>query len=81
MGKSSARNLLRLVEDESGRRRMGAKARAAILSRQGATERNYVLLQSLLRSESGRPPVTGSGGSHAAAGSAECPPDAPATGL
>ena len=76
-----ARHLLRLVEDEAGRRRMGAKARAAILSRQGATERNYVLLQSLLRSESGRPPVTGSGGAHAAAGSAECPPDAPATGL
>ena len=50
-----ARHLLRLVEDESGRRRMGMKARAAILSRQGATERNYTLLQSLLRSGSERP--------------------------
>lgn len=43
------RHLVRLVEDESGRRRMGAKARAAILSRQGATERNYALLEPLLR--------------------------------
>ena len=50
-----ARHLLRLVEDESGRRRMGMKARAAILSRQGATERNYTLLQALLRSGSERP--------------------------
>ena len=52
-----ARHLLRLVEDESGRRRMGAKARAAILSRQGATESNYALLQPLLRSKTERPPA------------------------
>ena len=50
-----ARHLLRLVEDESGRQRMGLKARAAILSRQGATERNYALLQPLLRSGAKRP--------------------------
>ena len=43
------RHLLRLIEDETGRRRMGEKARAAILSRQGATERNYALLRPLLR--------------------------------
>ena len=76
-----ARHLLRLVEDESGRQRMGMKARAAILSRRGATERNYTLLQPLLRSGSERPPATGSGGPHAAAGSVECPPGAPAAGL
>ena len=76
-----ARHLLRLVEDESGRQRMGMKARAAILSRQGATERNYTLLQPLLRSGSKSPPVTGSGGPQAAAGSAECSPGAPTAGL
>ena len=48
-GEEISRNLLRLVEDEAGRRRMGEKARAAILSRQGATERNYALLRPLLR--------------------------------
>ena len=46
-----AERLLRLIEDESGRRRMGMKARAAILNRQGATERNYTLLHPLLRSK------------------------------
>lgn len=56
-----ARHLLRLVEDESGRQRMGMKARTAILSRQGATERNYTLLQPLLRSASERPPAAGFG--------------------
>ena len=76
-----ARHLLRLVEDKSGRQRMGMKARTAILSRQGATERNYTLLQPLLRSASERPPVKGSGGPHAAAGSAESSPGAPAAGL
>ena len=76
-----ARHLLRLVQDGAGRRRMGGKARAAILSRQGATERNYTLLQALLRSGSERPPVTGSGGPHATAGSVECPPGAPAARL
>ena len=56
-----SRHLLRLAEDESGRRRMGVKARAAILSRQGATERNYALLQPLLRSKTERPPAPGFG--------------------
>ena len=54
-----AQLLLRLVEVESERRRMGTKARAAILSRQGATERNYTLLQPLLRSGSERPSSPG----------------------
>ena len=60
-GEELACHLLRLVEDESGRRRMGAKARVAILSRQGATERNYALLQPLLRSKPKRPPAPGAG--------------------
>ena len=76
-----ARYLLRLVEDDAGRQRMGAKARAAIASRQGATERNYALLQPLLRSGAERPPVPGSGGHHATAGSAAGPPGAPAAEL
>ncbi len=54
-----ARHLLRLVEDEAGRRRMGVKARAAILNRQGATERNYALLEPLLRSKTEGPPAPG----------------------
>ena len=52
-----ARHLLRLVEDEAGRRQMGAKGKAAIVSRQGATERNYALLQPLLRWETEHPPA------------------------
>ena len=77
-GEELACHLLRLVEDESGRRGMGAKARTAILSRQGATDRNYTLLQALLRSGSELPPVKGSGGPHATAGPVECHPGAPA---
>ena len=60
-GGELARHLLRLVGDESGRRRMGTKAKDAILSRQGATERNYALLQALLRSEVEGTPSSGNG--------------------
>ena len=56
-----ARHLLRLVEDPPARRRMGERARAAIVSRRGATGRNYTLLQSLLRADSGRRPAPSEG--------------------
>ena len=56
-----ARRLLRLIEDESGRRRMGTKAKDAILSRQGATQRNYALLQPLLGSGTERRSGSGFG--------------------
>lgn len=48
-----ARHLLQFVEDEAGRRRMGERARAAISSRQGATQKNYALLRPLLRPQTG----------------------------
>ena len=73
-----ARHLLRLVEDDAGRRRMGEKARAAILSRQGATERNYALLQPLLRSKTERPPAPDVGTATAAQGAVG--PDSPRKG-
>ena len=53
-----ARCLLRLVEDEPGRRRMGERARVALSSRQGATEKNYALLRPLLKAEAGRSPAS-----------------------
>ena len=43
-----ARHLSGLVEDDAVRRRMAERARTVILSRQGATEKNYALLQPLL---------------------------------
>ena len=45
-----ARHLLRLAENDTERGRMGERARAAIASRQGATEKNYALLRPLLLS-------------------------------
>ena len=48
-----ARALLPLLDDGAARREMGARAREVILGRQGATERNYALLRSLLASDPG----------------------------
>ena len=45
-----ARALLPLLDDGAARREMGARAREVILGRQGATERNYALLRTLLAS-------------------------------
>ena len=46
-----ARALLPLLEDPAARRKMGARAREVILSRQGATERNYALIRPLLATQ------------------------------
>ena len=62
-----ATQLIRLVEDDAERCRMGEQARAAIASRQGATEKNYALLRPLLFSEDER--ASGLGFSAPSAGS------------
>ena len=54
-----ARHLTALAENDTERVRMGERARAAIGSRQGATEKNYALLRPLLLSEDGRAPDPG----------------------
>ena len=68
-----ARQLIRLAEDDTGRRHMGERARVAIASRQGATEKNYALLQPLLFSENERASFRGYGAASPATTSA---PDA-----
>ena len=47
--------LERLIADDARRRRMGRRAREAILRRQGATGRNYDLLATHLEALAGRP--------------------------
>ena len=51
-----ARHLLRFAEDRGGRLRMGERARAAIVRRQGATARNYALLRPMLFARGPGPP-------------------------
>ena len=56
-----ARALLPLLHDGAARREMGARARAVILERQGATQRNYALLRTLMASDPGLLPLPGRG--------------------
>ena len=62
-----ARHVIRLADNDTERCHMGERARAAIASRQGATEENYALLRPLLVSEDER--ASGPGLGTVAAGS------------
>ena len=58
-----ARALLPLLDDGAARREMGARAREVVLSRQGATKRNYALIRALVASgPESLPPRNGGGG-------------------